>query len=220
MATARDRLVEAAFALFDERGYDATTVDDIAERAGTGRTTFFRHFGSKEAVIFPDHEQLLGSIRARLAASTHETALVAVVEAARLVLLAYLAEGDRARGRYRLTSSVPSLQQREIAGMRQYQRLFRDFIHEWLGGRRATALQAELMANAVVTAHNHVLRRWLRGEGRRPAADFDAAMAEVMDRFREPSGPVGGTTVLVLQSGLPVDAVLPAVRAALQAPQE
>jgi hypothetical protein len=38
---ARDRLAQAAFALFDERGYDQTTVDDITERAGLGRTTFF-----------------------------------------------------------------------------------------------------------------------------------------------------------------------------------
>ena len=34
--TARERLAEAAFALFDERGYEQTTVDDITERAGLG----------------------------------------------------------------------------------------------------------------------------------------------------------------------------------------
>jgi AcrR family transcriptional regulator len=50
---ARDRLAQAAFALFDERGYEQTTVDDITERAGLGRTTFFRHYRSKEDVIFP-----------------------------------------------------------------------------------------------------------------------------------------------------------------------
>ncbi len=50
----RERLAQAAFALFDERGYEQTTVDDITERAGLGRTTFFRHYRSKEDVIFPD----------------------------------------------------------------------------------------------------------------------------------------------------------------------
>ena len=55
----RDRLREAAFSLFEERGYEQTTVDDITERAGLGRTTFFRNFRSKEDVIFPDHDRLL-----------------------------------------------------------------------------------------------------------------------------------------------------------------
>jgi AcrR family transcriptional regulator len=62
MASSRDRLVEAAFALFDERGFEGTTVDDVAERAGVGRSTFFRAFGSKEDVIFPDHATVLGAI--------------------------------------------------------------------------------------------------------------------------------------------------------------
>jgi AcrR family transcriptional regulator len=60
----RARLIEAAFALFEERGYESTTVDQIADRAGVGRTTFFRTFRSKEDVIFPDHEAVLNSIAA------------------------------------------------------------------------------------------------------------------------------------------------------------
>ena len=66
----RARLIESAFALFEERGYESTTVDQIADRAGVGRTTFFRTFRSKEDVIFPDHEAVLNSIAARLANST------------------------------------------------------------------------------------------------------------------------------------------------------
>ena len=57
------RLRDAAFALFAEQGYDATTVEAIAERAGVGRTTFFRVFGTKEDVIFPDHAAVLEGAR-------------------------------------------------------------------------------------------------------------------------------------------------------------
>ena len=59
MTTARERLAGAALTLFEDRGYDDTTVDDIAERAGVGRSTFFRHHRSKEDAVFPDHEDLL-----------------------------------------------------------------------------------------------------------------------------------------------------------------
>ncbi|WP_413105680.1 TetR/AcrR family transcriptional regulator [Streptomyces sp. Inha503] len=46
----RDRLYEAAAALFVERGYEATTMADIAERAGASRRTAFNHFPSKSDI--------------------------------------------------------------------------------------------------------------------------------------------------------------------------
>ncbi len=199
----RERLVDAAFALFGERGFERTTVDDIAERAGVGRTTFFRHFGSKEQVIFPDHDGLLDAIRSRLSASRPATATVAVTEAARGVLEHYVTEGDRARERYALTRTVPALRDRERAGIQQYERLFTGFIHDWLGGGPETALRAELLANAVVTAHNHVLRGWLRRETADPEEAFAVAMAEVATLFdvtgRRPDAGTG-TTVLLMRS--------------------
>jgi AcrR family transcriptional regulator len=231
----RERLAQAAFALFDERGYEQTTVDDVAERAGVGRTTFFRHYRSKEEVIFPDHDRLLAAIRQRLARSTHATALAAVSDAVRLVLLHYLDEGELARRRYALTSKVPALRDREIVSVAHYQRLFREFIAGWMGGAGTSApLRAELMAANVVAAHNHVLRRWLRGASADPVAELDLAMGEVIALFpvppAEPAAPAGraggaarparaaggpggeGTTVVVLRSGADIDAVLPSLR--------
>lgn len=49
---ASDRLAQAALDLFAERGYENTTVIDIAQRAGLGKTTFFRHFQDKREVLF------------------------------------------------------------------------------------------------------------------------------------------------------------------------
>src|SRR5206468_1885774 len=55
---ARERLVVAAVDLFTEQGYDATTVGQIAERAGVTRSTFFRHFGDKRDVLVAGQETL------------------------------------------------------------------------------------------------------------------------------------------------------------------
>jgi AcrR family transcriptional regulator len=49
---ARERLVAAALELFEERGYDDTTVIEIAEHAGLTKSTFFRHFPDKREVLF------------------------------------------------------------------------------------------------------------------------------------------------------------------------
>jgi AcrR family transcriptional regulator len=53
---ARVRLVHAALDLFTEQGYDATTVNEIADRAGLTKTTFFRHFPDKREVLFAGQE--------------------------------------------------------------------------------------------------------------------------------------------------------------------
>lgn len=174
---------EAAFRLFGERGYDATSVEEIVAAAGVSRSTFFRMFGSKEAVIFPDHDRLLASVEARLRASTQTSAIAAVSDAVRLVLFHYVAEGDRARERYRLTSSVPALRERELLSGARYQSLFRQHISTWDGTTEAGQLHAELMAAAVVAAHNRVLRRWLRRECDDPQIEIDAALDAVRTMF-------------------------------------
>lgn len=222
--SARDRLAQAAFDLFNERGYEQTTIDDIAERAGLGRATFFRHYRSKDDVIFPDHDRLLERVRDRLRSTGHATTLAAACDAVRLVLLHYLDEGDLARRRYALTSTVPALRDREIVSVARYQRLFREYIAERMAegepavSGESAALRAELMAAAVASGHNHVLRRWLRGETAEPVSELDAAMRQVIALFtpRAPDTESDGTTVLAFRTGQPLEALLPAIRQLLE----
>jgi AcrR family transcriptional regulator len=216
--SARERLAEAAFGLFVERGYEQTTIDDITERAGVGRTTFFRYYRSKEDVIFPDHERLLEQVHDRLQTSSHGTALVAVADAVRLVLLHYIEEGDLARQRYALTSTVPALRDREIASAARYQRLFREFIADWMADpREAASLRAELMAASVVAAHNHVLRRWLRGDSPDPVGEIDDAMSQVITLFAAPAGGTG-TTIVAFPTSWDIDTLIPELRRLTQPP--
>ena len=55
---ARERLVVAAVDLFFEHGYDATTVAQIADRAGVTKSTFFRHFSDKRELLVAGQETL------------------------------------------------------------------------------------------------------------------------------------------------------------------
>src|SRR5262249_60693026 len=56
---ARGRLEQAALELYLERGYEQTTVTEIAERAGLTERTFFRYFADKREVLFGEQENLL-----------------------------------------------------------------------------------------------------------------------------------------------------------------
>lgn len=57
----REALRAAAFRLFREKGFEGTTVDEIAAEAGVSRTTFFRYFPAKEAVVF-DRTREVGAV--------------------------------------------------------------------------------------------------------------------------------------------------------------
>ena len=59
---ARSRIIEAADALFAERGFASVSVTAIAERAEVGRTTFFRHFADKTEVVFAKEQAMFDAI--------------------------------------------------------------------------------------------------------------------------------------------------------------
>ncbi|HEY5424593.1 MAG TPA: TetR family transcriptional regulator, partial [Ilumatobacteraceae bacterium] len=61
--SSRRAIEDAAWELFAERGYEETSVNDIAERADVAPRTFFRYFPTKEAVLYPQFDELLQSVR-------------------------------------------------------------------------------------------------------------------------------------------------------------
>ncbi|MDI3407003.1 TetR family transcriptional regulator [Streptomyces cavernicola] len=186
----RRELATAAMELFATKGYEATTVDEIAATAGVARRTFFRHFRSKEEAIFPDHDDTLIRAEAVLnAAPPHEHPLDTVCRGIKEVMKMYAASPTVSVERYRLTREVPTLREREIASVARYERLFTRYL---LGHFDEQAhhdgnddpLLAEVAASAVVTAHNHVLRRWLRAGGQGDVeTQLDHAFAIVRKTF-------------------------------------
>ena len=78
---ARERLVVAAVDLFTEQGYDATTVAQIAERAGVTRSTFFRHFSDKREVLVAGQETLSQLLREGIAGAPASASPLAAVAA-------------------------------------------------------------------------------------------------------------------------------------------
>jgi AcrR family transcriptional regulator len=161
-AEVRRELVGAAVALFRSRGYEDTTVDDIAAAAGVGRRTFFRYFRSKEDAISPDHEAGLARITAIFEAA-HPTEPVAslVLRAGETVFDLYAEDPRLSVERYRLTHEVPILRDRESARVDHYRRLFTRHLRRRFADEPDGELRAAVIGAAVVAAHNVALRGWL-----------------------------------------------------------
>ncbi|MFE0773258.1 TetR family transcriptional regulator [Streptomyces sp. NPDC058861] len=219
----RRELATAAMELFATKGYEATTVDEIAATAGVARRTFFRHFRSKEEAIFPDHDDTLVRAEAVLnAAPPHEHPLDTVCRGIKEVMKMYAGSPAVSVARYRLTREVPTLREREIASVARYERLFTRYLLGHFDERdhhdgNDDPLLAEVAASAVVTAHNHVLRRWLRAGGQGDVeTQLDHAFAIVRETFGSGIGagrPAPSTSSPAAAPEAREEASAPAVRA-------
>jgi AcrR family transcriptional regulator len=175
----RTPVVAAAIELFAERGYDQTSVEEIARAAGVSRSTFFRQFGGKEDVVFADHEELLAELQAFLA-QPHDNPWAAVCEASVRVFRHFAANPTMARRRYTVVRQVPALREREIVTVFRYERVFDEYLRGALPG--IDPIDAVGFAALVTAVHNHVLRRLLRGE-RVPRSALRHALDDAMRRF-------------------------------------
>ncbi|MFW0795240.1 TetR family transcriptional regulator [Gordonia sp. CPCC 205515] len=157
----RMRVVTESIRLFADSGYESTTVEQIASAAGISRRTFFRQFGSKEDVIFADHETLLHQVEAQLDADSGDP-WVAVCESAELVFVHFLAIRDLAIRRLRVVQQVPALRERELVTTYRYQRLFEDYLRRVRPDESRVRIVA--YAAAITGAHNYLLRSMIRGD--------------------------------------------------------
>lgn len=113
-AKTRAAIQAAALHLFERQGYDATTVDQIAERAEISQSTFFRYFPTKEDVVLHDRYDplLLADFRAQPSELSPITALRRTLRS----VLGSLPADELARERQRATLiiSVPELRARTL----------------------------------------------------------------------------------------------------------
>lgn len=130
-ARTRQALIEAAAELFERRGYDRTTIADIAAAADVSTRTFFGYFAAKEDVLFPDAD---ARVRAALTAIDNRRP----AEGPTQILLRALRElgdagddlvGPMAALRLRFVRSVPSVRGRGLQRQLDAQNEIADRLH-------------------------------------------------------------------------------------------
>jgi TetR/AcrR family transcriptional regulator, regulator of mycofactocin system len=159
--TSRAELEQTAFGLFGARGFEQTTVDEIAAAAGIGRRTFFRYFPSKNDIPWGAFEAELERMRARLKACPPQ---VPLMDAIRIALIDFNrvapAQVPLHRRRMELILRVPALFAHSTLRFTAWRQVVAEFVGQRTG-RRPDELAPQAIAHAVLGVAVAAYEHWL-----------------------------------------------------------
>jgi len=174
---ARGRLEEAAMALFHERGYTGTTVEDIAARAGLTERTFFRYFADKREVLFSGSAGLEALIVEAIEAAPASVPPLAAVTAAFDALTPWFeSRRGHARKRRAVIAAHAELGERELIKLSTLAAAIAASLRE----RGLAAPTAGLVAETGIAIFKNAFERWADdAEEQDFAVHVRAAVAEL-----------------------------------------
>lgn len=186
---ARERLQEAAIELFDEHGYDLTTVGDIAARAGLTERTFFRYFTDKREVLFVRSDELEKAVVGIIAGAPDDAAPLDVVSAALEAAAAELQGGTELRllrARHALVMRHSELRERELVKLA----FLGAAVTEALRARGVPDPAASLAAEAGIAVFKVGFERWInQAKPHDLAAELRATMTALRSVAAEAPAP-------------------------------
>lgn len=163
-STSHAELSHVALELFIERGFDETTIDDIAAAAGIGRRTFFRYFSSKNDLPWGEFELLLSKMRRYLAAMPGG---LPIVDALRQAVIEFNhfppEEVAYHRRRMQLLLTVPSLVAHSTLRYAAWRAVISEFVARRLGVAE-DSLEPQAMAWAFLGVSISAYEQWLKNE--------------------------------------------------------
>ena len=135
-STSRGHLGHVALRLFDERGFEQTTVDDIAAELGIARRTLFRYYPSKNDIVWGDFDSVLDRLRAELAAQDRNVPMMDALREAVVASNAYpVALLPELRTRITLIMRVPVLQAHSMLRYAAWRTVVAEFAADRVGAR-------------------------------------------------------------------------------------
>ncbi|HEX3840704.1 MAG TPA: TetR family transcriptional regulator [Acidimicrobiales bacterium] len=173
----RGRLEQAALALYGERGFENTTVAEIAARAGLTERTFYRYFTDKREVLFSGggllQEVLVTTIATAPETASPIDAVIVALEAAGALLEE---RRDIARVRQSIIAANTELQERELIKLATLAAALADA----LGRRGVPPLEAALTAEAGIAVFKVGFERWVDKSNRRSLPELIRDSLEVL----------------------------------------
>ena len=184
--SAKDRLREAALALFLDRGFENVTVTDITDHAGLTRRTFSRYFADKRDVLFAGSDRLpevvSKAVRGVDAGLGPAEALLAGLADTGAILAKHV---PRSPERRRIVAGSPELQERERTKLAAVA----DSLTEALTARGATDTAARLLADVGIAVLRAAFARWTEEPD---GADFPVYVHQAAAELTEALQPIAG----------------------------
>jgi AcrR family transcriptional regulator len=166
----RAQLTEAALRLFSERGFDATTIEDIVEEVEVSPRTFFRYFDSKEDVVIGFFDDLGEQLRAMLAARPpEEPPFTAIRRALGSFGDLYTAQADRVTAAKRLAHETPAIRARLLDKHARWENGVAEELAARLGADPDDP-RPRLIAAVALAAFSTAVTRWVDSDGREDLA--------------------------------------------------
>ncbi len=175
----RSALLALANQLFHEKGFEATTIDELCAAVPISRRTFFRYFPSKEALVFPHREGRLERFLGFLLSAPDDEGPFDVLRRATNVLAAeYNANRDHAIAQQELIDTSPALQAIEREIDRDWEVAMAKVFVARSGPGPAAELRARVLAGATLGVIRATMRHWYAGAGRE---DLERLGMEALD---------------------------------------
>jgi AcrR family transcriptional regulator len=175
---ARGRLRLAAMELYVERGFEQTTVADIAERAGLTERTFFRHFVDKREVLFPDQDEFRERFVSTVAQAPDEMSpFEAVTAALHAVASGFEPRRPWSQKRQLVINANPGLQERELIKLAGVS----SAIAAALRDRGVDEPAASLTAESGISVFHIAFQRWIATDNTR---EFSQIITESIAALR------------------------------------
>jgi AcrR family transcriptional regulator len=175
---AKERLAEAALSLYQERGYEQTTVAEIAERAGLTERTFFRYFADKREVLFGGEDTLTlvcaSAIEKAPATATPMEIVLAALEA---LVPIFQERHVIVRQRQSVIDANPRLQEREMLKRASLTSAMADALKR----RNIMDPAASLTANIGAAVFQSAFEQWV---GEAEASDLSRRVRAVFQQLQ------------------------------------
>ncbi|MCX5444980.1 TetR/AcrR family transcriptional regulator [Streptomyces libani] len=173
----RQAIRRAAYRLFEEQGYDATPIDQIAEAADVSPSTVFRYFPTKEDIVLTDEYDTV--LEAGLRARPADEPMVESMRRVTVEALREIAAADRGElvQRIRLIREVPAIRGRTAENTARDAALISAVLAERTG-RPAGDLELRVISAAILAALQEAMLNWVEGG---ESAELEALIDQTMD---------------------------------------
>jgi mycofactocin system transcriptional regulator len=189
-STTHTEIEAAAFDLFERRGFEATSIEDIAAAVGVGRRTIFRYFPSKNDIAWGDFDWVNERLRRGLEESGPEVPLMEALRRAAVLSNRYPGEELPAlRQRLTLITTVPALQAHSMLRYSSW----RAVVAEWAAarrGERSEDLVPQVIAHLALGASMAAFTRWVENPDEDLERCLDRAYQLLAEGTDEPAKPV------------------------------